>query len=88
VKPLVGVVVSEPDNVFGLKALLASGHGELDLLAFVQLAIPISADSTEMNEDVLSLLALDEAITLGIVEPLHCAGFTLGHVKHPPYMKR
>jgi hypothetical protein len=62
-----------------LQALLAAGHGERDLLAFLQALEALGLDGTEMDEDVLAILTADETEALGIVEPLDGTHFTIGH---------
>ena len=57
-------------HVVSLQAFLALGHGELDLLPFEQGAMAFATDRTEMYEHVRAALALNKAITLGIIEPL------------------
>src|SRR3546814_5736295 len=64
----------------GLQALLALHDGEADLLAFRQALEALGPDRTEMDEDILAILAADESEALGIVEPLHGSGFTLYHL--------
>ena len=55
-----------------LKALGAFQKIELHGFAFVECAITLLLDSGEMHEDVFAGGALDKALTLGPVEPLHC----------------
>lgn len=62
-------------NVGGLQALGAADNLKLDRLAIVQAPVSIRLDRGEMDENVLSGLALDETITLTGVEPLHCSLF-------------
>ena len=61
--------------VLCLPALGALDHIELDLLTFLQAAESIGLDSGEVYEYVLSILAADETITLGVVKPLYCSCF-------------
>jgi hypothetical protein len=61
--------------VRGLQALGALGNFEFNSLAIVQRLIAISHDSGEMDENVLTALALDEAEALAGIEPLHCTLF-------------
>src|SRR5689334_10523342 len=49
--------------------------------ALIQAAISLRLNRRKMNEDVLSVLALDEAVALGCVKPLHCTFFF-----HLPYV--
>jgi hypothetical protein len=62
-------------NVRSLQALGAADDFKLDRLAVVQRAITIRNDGGEMDENVLPRLALDEAIALAGIEPLHCSLF-------------
>jgi hypothetical protein len=66
-------------HVVSLQALLPLGHGELDLLPFEQGAMAFATDRTEMYEHVRAALALNKAITLGIIEPLDGACLALSH---------
>jgi len=66
-------------HVVSLQAFLALGHGELDLLPFEQGAMAFATDRTEMHEHVRAALALNKAITLGIIEPLDGACLALSH---------
>src|SRR5690606_25941626 len=79
-KVAASVLTSQGGDVVGLLALLALHHVEGDLLAFLQAAEARAGDRAEMDEHVLAAVGGDEAETLGIVEPLHGAGLTLGHV--------
>src|SRR5579863_1046123 len=62
-------------DVFCLPALGAFDHVKLHLLTFLQAAESAGLDGGEMHEDILTILAADESIALGIVKPLHCSGF-------------
>ena len=62
-------------DVRGLEALGSLGHFEFNRLAIVQRLIAISHDRGEMDENVLTALALDEAEALAGIEPLHCSLF-------------
>ena len=57
-------------NVGGLQALGAADNLKFDRLAVVQAAVPIRLNRGEMDENVLSALALDEAKALAGIEPL------------------
>jgi hypothetical protein len=54
-----------------LRALLTLGHLELDLLALGERLEAISRDAGEVDEDVLSSFARDEAVALLVAEPLN-----------------
>src|SRR6266849_1382130 len=62
-------------DVRGLQALGALGDFEFNRLAIVQRLVAISHDRGEMDENVLSTLALDESKALAGIEPLHCSLF-------------
>jgi hypothetical protein len=62
-------------DVRGLQALGALGHFEFNRLAIVESLIAISHDRGEMDKNVLTALALDEAEALAGIEPLHCSLF-------------
>ena len=64
-------------NVLSLPALRAFGHLELHGLPFLQAAKAASLNSGKMHEDVLAILAADEAIAFGVVKPLHFSLFQL-----------
>jgi len=57
-------------HVLGLPALRAFDHVELNLLTFLEAAEATGLDGGEVNEHVLTVLAADESITLGVVKPL------------------
>ncbi len=61
--------------VLGLPALGSFDHIELDLLTFLQAAETARLNGREVNEHVLSILAADKSITLGVVKPLYCSCF-------------
>ena len=62
-------------DVRGLQALGALGHFEFNRLAIIQRLVAISHDRGEMDENVLTALALDEPEALAGIEPLHCSLF-------------
>jgi hypothetical protein len=56
---------SEEGDVAGLEAFGALSGFELDLLVLLQVAIPVSADGTEVHEHVRAAAVLgDEAVAL------------------------
>src|SRR5215831_5270658 len=77
---LVPVESADGHDVFRLGSLLALGDVELDLLSFLQAAITVAGDRTEVHEHVLATLDRDETVTLVGIEPLHSA---LSHVSSP-----
>jgi hypothetical protein len=62
-------------DVRGLQALGTLGDFEFNRLAIIQRLVAISHDRGEMDENVLSTLALDESKALAGIEPLHCSLF-------------
>jgi hypothetical protein len=62
-------------DVRGLQTLGALGDFEFNRLAIIQRLVAISHDRGEMDENVLSTLALDESKALAGIEPLHCSLF-------------
>ncbi|CAI8887829.1 Cold shock protein [Pseudomonas sp. IT-347P] len=67
-------------NILSLQALLASNDRVLDLLALGQRPVPFAANRAVVHEHVHPVFALDKAVALGVVEPLHIAGFTCCHL--------
>lgn len=63
-------------DVLGLVALRPLAHLELHVLPFRKRLIAIHLDRGEMDENVLSRLALDEAVSLCGIEPLHNTRFS------------
>ena len=61
--------------ILGLPPLGALYHVELYLLAFLQAAESARLNRGEVYKHVLTALAADEPITLGIVKPLYCSCF-------------
>src|SRR5262245_30199189 len=62
-------------DVGRLITLGAGHHVELDLLTLGQRPEPLGTDRGVVDEDVAPILARDEAVPLGIVEPLHSTFF-------------
>src|SRR5260221_2880745 len=60
-------------DVAGLRALGTVNDLELDCLAFLERAETIALNGRVVHEDVTASVALDEPITLGVVEPLDLA---------------
>ena len=61
--------------VFCLPALRSLYDIELYGLTFLQAAEALRLDRRVMNEDILAILARNEAIAFSVVEPLHCSLF-------------
>ena len=62
-------------NVFSLPALGALGHVELYRLTFLQALETTRLDRREVHKNIFAILAADETIALGVVEPLYCSLF-------------
>src|SRR5215510_9100669 len=60
-------------DVLRLFTLPAGADVELDVLTFLQGAIPAALDRREVDEHIGSVLARDEAVALLRVEPFHGA---------------
>src|SRR5580698_1918816 len=63
-------------DILGLQSLGAPLHLELHLRTFFQSAISIHLDRREVNEHIIAVRALDEAIALGGVKPFHSPFFS------------
>ena len=66
----------EASDVRSLQALRAARDFEFNRLAFVQRLVSLRLNGGEMDENVLTRLALDESKSLTSVEPLHCSFFS------------
>ena len=62
-------------HVLRLPSLGSFNDVELDRLSFFQAAEALILDGGVVDENVFSVLAADEAVTFGVVEPLHCSLF-------------
>jgi hypothetical protein len=62
----------DADDV-GLRPLLTLGDLELDALILLEAAVAVGLDRAVVDEDVRSVVDLDEAVALFAVEPLHDA---------------
>src|SRR5215472_562687 len=62
-------------HVLGLQTFGTLRHLELHALAFLQAAEAVGLNRGEVHEYILTALAADESVTLGIVKPLHCSLF-------------
>jgi len=61
------------DDVRRLRTLLALGDLKLYLVPFLQTLITLRTDGAVMNKYIRPIRASNEAVTLGIIEPFHCA---------------
>ena len=69
------VVHSERPHVFSLQALGTLRNVELYRLALLQALEPACLDCREVHKNIFATLAADEAVALGVVEPLYCSLF-------------
>ena len=69
----------EPHHVGGLRAFGTALDGELHAVAFFQVAITFTLDRRIVDEHIVAAIALNEAVALRAVKPLHCALDSLGH---------
>ena len=60
-------------NINGLRALRALHDLEGDAVAFFQRPISLSHNPGVVDEDIGSIFAADEPVTLRVVEPFYCA---------------
>src|SRR3989440_9388574 len=58
-------------NVRGVQSFVASLHLELHYLPFSERLEAVHLDGREVHEHVLAALLFNEAVPLGIIEPLH-----------------
>ena len=63
-------------DILRLRALLALGHNEFDLLAFFERTIAFATNGAVMDEYVVSAFARDESEAFGVIEPLDRADLT------------
>ena len=81
--PIRPSVAGPGHHVDGLQALRALLHVELDFRSLLEAAVSFSLNCREMYEHILSARALDESVSLGVVEPLYSA--LLSHFKTPEH---
>src|ERR1041385_7413498 len=77
-RPIARAAVVEADSSSGdarhvgrMKPLLAGVDLELHFLAFGETLEAVHLDRGEMDEHIFSVVLLNEAISLGVIEPLH-----------------
>src|SRR5690606_27572615 len=73
--------------VLRLGAFLALDNDELYSLAFLQGAIAIARNGAVVHEHIFAIIPLDEAKTLGCIEPLDFASYAFSHDPEPPFSK-
>ena len=55
-------MASDHRHVLGLQAFLSLDHAELDLLAFLQRAVPLTTNLLEMDEHVITAATLEKTL--------------------------
>lgn len=65
--------VLDATNVLGLETFGALFAFELDFITFVETAEAFTLDCGEVDEYILAIFSLNEAVAFGIVEPLALA---------------
>jgi hypothetical protein len=67
-------------DILGLQTLGAFDQFEFHHLPLIEGAVAIALDGTEVDENIVfTFLSGDEAKTLGVVEPLYRAAYTICH---------
>src|ERR1700722_543898 len=69
-------------NICSLGALGAFGNLKLDRVTFLQALVTLGGNRAVVHKNIWTIGPADEAIALGIIEPLHCA-FQSFHI--PPF---
>ena len=75
---VVGGGVLEADYTVRLRTFLTLDDIELDLIAFFQCLIAVQLYRRIVDEHIRPVIASDESVSLGVVEPLDLA-FVLSH---------
>jgi hypothetical protein len=70
-------------NIFCLEAFLAFHHSEFDFLTIFQRTMTIATNGTEVYKHIFATGTLNKTETLGVIEPLDGALFTIGHAAKP-----
>ena len=74
----VGGGVPEPKNRVGLGTFLALDDVKLHVIALFQSFVAVQLNCRVVDEDIGAVIATDESVALGVVEPLDLA-FVLSH---------
>jgi hypothetical protein len=80
----VGAAVPVADDSIRLGTLLALNDIELDLVAFFERFISVQLNRGVVDEHIRPIVATDESVALGVVEPLDFA-FVLSHRLPPSF---
>jgi hypothetical protein len=75
---VVSGVIPEPDYRIRLRAFLTLNDIELDLIVLFQRFVSIQMNRRVMDEYIGPIIAADESVALGVVEPLDLP-FVLSH---------
>lgn len=70
-----------------LGAFLALDNNELNSLAFLQGAIALTNNGAVVYKHIFAIVTLDEAKTLGGIEPFDFASYAFSHDPEPPFFK-
>ena len=73
-----GGCISLPDYRIRLGAFLPLDDVEFHIIAFFQSLVAIQLNCRVVNENIWPVVASDESVALGVIEPLHFA-FELSH---------
>jgi len=65
--------VAESNHCIGLRTFLALNDVEFDVVALFQCFVAIQLYCRVVNENIRPVIASDESVALGIIEPLHFA---------------
>jgi hypothetical protein len=74
----------QPYHILSLQTFLAIDQTIFNLLTLNQRTVPLPTNGTVVDEHIATAFTLNEAIALGIVEPLHIPRFTCRHLNHCP----
>ena len=73
-----GGCISLANNCIRLRAFLSLDDVEFHIVAFFQSFVAVQLNCRVVNENIWPVVASDESVALGVVEPLHFA-FELSH---------
>src|ERR1035437_8006580 len=68
-------------HIGGLRPFLSLDNLKLHLVALLQALVAFGGDGAVMNEHIRSIVTAEEAVSFGVVEPLHGALQTFRHVR-------
>jgi hypothetical protein len=70
-------VALDLNYVRGLKALGSLNHLELDCRSLLEVAVAVALDGRIVDKNVFTLVALNEAVPFGGIEPLNGSSFSI-----------